>query len=225
MLPVRLLALIVALFFSIALVPGFIKVPERMRRDTPEPVAIAKVPEWSNVPKAADQSAEGASKREQPRADLANLLTPESSEPAAISSKQAGMPTAPEIAEVATPKPQPPIRDISASFHPPEEPGSDVVAHKAERHDLTGSVQPPAPAVGNAMANRAIENPLVALPVARTAQKPTVRKVLRPAARAKAPTSPGYWPTTLSSANAARANAYTWKPAELPPPNFTNSGY
>jgi hypothetical protein len=210
MLPVRLLALIVALFFSIALVPGLIKVPERVRRDTLESMTITKIPDWPNVRETADQSAGNTSKREQ---HIADLVAKESPEPSAISAKQAETASVPEIVEEISPKSQLPTPDNVVSVSPPAEPGSGIVAYEAARSDLTGSVEP------SAVANHPTER-LIALPAIRTT-KPTVRKVPRRGPQAKASTTPGGWP----SANTVRAGAYAWKPVELPPPNFTNSGY
>jgi len=151
------------LFFSIALAPALIKVPERVPGDMLEPVAIARVP-GPNVSKVAEK---------------------------------ASRPAAPANA---------------GSLNLPAEPDSDVVAREADRNDLTGSVQPSAPVADIAVSNSAIKNP-VSQPAVRTDQKPKVRKVLRHVARPRAPAYPAW------------SNAYAQKSVEMPPPNFTNSGY
>ena len=87
----------------------------------------------------------------------------------------------------------------------PTEPGFDVVAH-----EVTGSVQPSAPAAGISVANPAIEK-RVALPAARTVQRSKARKIFGRVAQPKAPAYTGW------------TNTYVQKP--VPPPKFTNSGY
>jgi hypothetical protein len=199
MLPIRLLALIVVVFFSIALVPGVIKVPERVQRKMPKPMAIAEVPDWPKLTEAPLHSAEGQ-RHEQSGTDLTASL-PESSEQAAIPAEQVETPIASKVEEETMPTPRP------QSAVNPTYVGSDVVANELERYDVTGSIKPSAPALGNA--DHVTENLSTPL-AARTAPKPTVRKVIRHAARA----APG-----------SGAGAFAHKFEELSPPNFTNSAY